>query len=56
MKYQDIKATVGGTHGFDQNMNYNVKFDVPAKYLGKEANNLIAKLSRPMLINWKTFQ
>ena len=45
VKYQDIKATIGGTHGFDQSMNYNVKFDVPAKYLGTEANSLIAKLS-----------
>ncbi|NNT71838.1 AsmA family protein [Flavobacterium sp. IMCC34852] len=45
LKYQDIKATIGGTHGFDQNMNYNLKLDVPAKYLGTEANNLIAKLS-----------
>ncbi|MFD1603936.1 AsmA-like C-terminal region-containing protein [Flavobacterium artemisiae] len=45
IKYQDIKATIGGTHGFDQNMNYTIKFDVPAKYLGTEANNLIAKLS-----------
>jgi len=45
IKYQDIKATVGGTHGFDQNMNYNIKFDVPAKYLGAEANALLSKLS-----------
>lgn len=45
IKYQDIKVTVGGSHGFDQTMNYNLKFDVPAKYLGTEANNLIAKLS-----------
>ena len=45
IKYKDIKATVGGTHGFDQSMNYNLKFDVPAKYLGTEANALIAKLS-----------
>ncbi|SFD07518.1 AsmA-like C-terminal region-containing protein [Flavobacterium phragmitis] len=45
IKYQDIKATIGGTHGFDQTMNYTIKFDVPAKYLGTEANNLIAKLS-----------
>lgn len=45
IKYQDIKATVGGTHGFDQTMNYTIQFDVPAKYLGTEANNLIAKLS-----------
>ena len=45
IKYQDIKATIGGTHGFDQSMNYNIKFNVPAKYLGTEANALIAKLS-----------
>ncbi|MBF7091815.1 AsmA family protein [Flavobacterium sp. ALJ2] len=45
IKYQDIKATIGGTHGFDQTMNYNIKLDVPAKYLGSEANAFIAKLS-----------
>ena len=45
LKYKDIQATIGGSHGFDQNMNYNLKFDVPAKYLGTEANALIAKLS-----------
>ena len=45
IKYQDIKATVGGTHGFDQVMNYNIKFEVPAKYLGNDINNLIAKLT-----------
>jgi hypothetical protein len=45
VKYQDVKVTIAGTHGFDQNMNYNLKFDVPAKYLGLEVNNLIAKLT-----------
>jgi len=45
IKYQDIKATIGGSHGFDQLMNYNVKLDVPAKYLGTEVNNLLAKLT-----------
>ena len=45
IKYKDIKATVEGSHGFDQKMNYNLKFDVPAKYLGTEANALIARLS-----------
>jgi len=45
IKYQDIKVTVGGTHSFDQVMNYNLKLDVPAKYLGSEANALIAKMS-----------
>lgn len=45
IKYQDIKVTVGGSHGFDQTMNYNLKLDVPAKYLGSEANAFIAKMS-----------
>ena len=45
LKYQDIKVTVGGSHGFDQTMSYNLKFDVPAKYLGTEANALLSKLS-----------
>ena len=45
IKYQDIKAVVGGSHGFDQSMDYNIKFNVPAKYLGKEANAYIAKMS-----------
>lgn len=45
LKYQDINMQVGGTHGFDQTMDYNVKFDVPAKYLGPEVNKLIDKLT-----------
>ncbi|MEO0059906.1 MAG: hypothetical protein RLZZ312_1553 [Bacteroidota bacterium] len=45
IKYQDIKINVGGSHGFDQSMAYNLKLDVPAKYLGSEANALLAKLS-----------
>jgi hypothetical protein len=45
LKYQDIQVNVGGQHGFDQNMNYNLKFNVPAKYLGPEVNKLLAKLS-----------
>ncbi len=45
IKYQDIAVNIGGSHGFDQNMNYNLKMDVPTKYLGKEVNDLIAKLS-----------
>ncbi|ESU29472.1 putative outer membrane protein [Flavobacterium limnosediminis JC2902] len=45
LKYQDVKVTVGGTHGFDQSMNYNLKFDVPAKYLGPEVGKLLSKLT-----------
>jgi len=45
LKYQDINIEVAGSHGFDQSMAYNLKFDVPAKYLGTEVNNLISKLT-----------
>ncbi len=45
IKYQDMKVTIGGTHGFDQIMNYALKFDIPAKYLGNEANAILSKLS-----------
>jgi hypothetical protein len=45
IKYQDIKATVGGAHGFDQSMNYNVKFDVPAKYIAQVAGSISSKIN-----------
>ncbi|EKT4519660.1 AsmA family protein [Flavobacterium psychrophilum] len=45
IKYQDIVAEIGGSHGFDQNMNYNIKMDVPAKYLGAEVNKVLVKLT-----------
>ena len=45
LKYQDIKATIDGTHAFDQTMNYNVKLDVPAKYIAQLAGNLSSKIN-----------
>jgi hypothetical protein len=45
LKIQDITLNVGGTHGFDQSMDYLIKFDVPAKYLGPEVNNLLNRLT-----------
>ncbi|MHB1147315.1 MAG: AsmA family protein [Lutibacter sp.] len=45
LKYQDINIEVSGAHGFDQSMAYNIKFDVPVKYLGTEVNNLLTKLT-----------
>lgn len=43
LKYQDIPIKIQGTHGFDQNMNYTVAFEVPAKYLGSDVNKLITQ-------------
>jgi AsmA-like C-terminal region/AsmA family len=41
---KDIGVTVAGTHSLDKSINYNISLDVPAKYLGSEVNNLLAKL------------
>jgi len=52
LKYQDIAIKIDGTHGFDQNMAYNVGFDVPAKYLGSDVNKLLTSIkSDPSKIN-----
>src|SRR5690606_28679531 len=45
IKYQDIDIEVAGSHGFDKTMAYKATFNVPAKYLGKEASNLLAQLN-----------
>ncbi|SEC54261.1 AsmA-like C-terminal region [Tenacibaculum sp. MAR_2009_124] len=45
LNYKDIGINIGGSHGFDQSMNYNVTLDVPAKYLGSEVSGLLSKLS-----------
>lgn len=45
IKYQDVAVVVKGEHGFDQSMNYNLDFSVPVKYLGRDVENLLAKLS-----------
>jgi hypothetical protein len=45
IKYQDINVQVSGAHGFDQQMKYDLKFDVPTKYLGSEVSSYISKLS-----------
>ncbi|MDO9039087.1 MAG: AsmA-like C-terminal region-containing protein [Lutibacter sp.] len=45
LNYQDINIEVSGAHGFDQSMAYNLKFDVPVKYLGNEVNNMLTKLT-----------
>ena len=41
----DVKVDVSGSHSFDNTMNYNLSFNVPAKYFGKEVGGQLAKLS-----------
>ncbi|GAA4971586.1 AsmA-like C-terminal region-containing protein [Algibacter aquimarinus] len=45
LKYKDIAIEVSGSHGFDKTLNYNAVFNVPAKYLGSEVNQLIGKIN-----------
>ena len=45
LNYKDINIEVGGTHNFENTMNYDIVFDVPVKYLGTDITNLISKLT-----------
>lgn len=45
LKYEDINIQVSGAHGFDQSLDYNAVFDVPAKYFGSDVNRLIGKIN-----------
>ncbi len=45
LKYKDMVLRISGSHGFDKSLKYNLTMDVPAKYLGTEAVNLLSKLT-----------
>jgi len=45
LKYKDMVLHVSGSHGFDKSLKYKLLIDVPAKYLGTEAVNLLSKLT-----------
>ncbi len=45
IKYKDILIHVSGSHGFDKSLQYNMQMDLPAKYLGNEAQKLMTNLS-----------
>ncbi len=47
LKYDDIDIAIGGNHRFDKTMDYNVVFNVPAKYLGSDVNRLIGQINDP---------
>ncbi len=42
---KDIGVNVQGGHSFDAGLEYGLKLDVPAKYLGSQAGSLISSLS-----------
>jgi uncharacterized protein involved in outer membrane biogenesis len=37
----DIKMTIGGSHGIDQTLDYDISMDVPRKYFGSAANDAL---------------
>ncbi len=47
LKYKDIAIVVSGGHGFDKSLDYDAVFQVPAKYLGSEVNQLLGKINDP---------
>ncbi|WP_299532214.1 AsmA-like C-terminal region-containing protein [Ulvibacterium sp.] len=49
VKYRDIAINVDGGHGFDKKLDYKATMDVPAKYLGKQVNDLIAQIDEENL-------
>lgn len=47
LKYEDIDIAIAGNHGFDKTLDYDVVFNVPAKYLGSDVNRLIGQINDP---------
>jgi len=45
LNYDDIEIVVSGGHNFDTSLAYDAVINVPAKYLGKEASQLLAQLN-----------
>ena len=45
LAYQDIGIEISGSHSFENTMSYDAVFNVPAKYLGGEVNQLIGKIN-----------
>lgn len=51
VNYKDIAVNVSGSHTFDKKLSYKATFDVPAKYLGAEVNQLISKIDEKETAN-----
>ncbi|MEO1030018.1 MAG: AsmA-like C-terminal region-containing protein [Bacteroidota bacterium] len=45
VNYKDVPIEVSGMHTFTNNMQYDVVFNVPAKYLGGDVNRLIGQIN-----------
>lgn len=51
LNYKDFAIEVAGSHAFDQTLNYAATIQVPAKYLGTEVTQLMAKIDESSLDN-----
>ncbi|MCM4169503.1 hypothetical protein KCTC52924_00537 [Arenibacter antarcticus] len=49
INYKDFAIDVAGSHSFDETLNYTATIQVPAKYLGTEINQLMARISESSL-------
>src|SRR5690606_10253089 len=49
INYKDFAINIAGSHAFDQTLNYTATIQVPAKYLGTEVNQLMAKIDESTL-------
>src|SRR5690606_6049610 len=49
INYKDFAIDVAGSHAFDQTLNYTATIQVPAKYLGSEVTQLMAKIDENSL-------
>src|SRR5699024_2157432 len=51
--HKDITANIAGRHTFDNQLEYKMDLDLPAKYLGKDAGGILSKLTKSDLENTK---
>ncbi|MEI6865591.1 AsmA-like C-terminal region-containing protein [Flavicella sp.] len=51
--YDGIPIQMEGSHSFDNKMNYNLSTEIPVKFLGKEATNLLSGLSEEEVDNMR---
>lgn len=49
INYKDFAIDIAGSHAFDQTLNYTATIQVPAKYLGSEVTQLMAKIDESSL-------
>src|SRR5690606_17046751 len=49
INYKDFAIDIAGSHGFDQTLSYTATIQVPAKYLGNEVTQLMAKIDEASL-------